>query len=254
MAMFWRGALVAALVTTVSACGGGGGDDEGASGTGLVPAAPPLGATLYADAAVLRPMVPGATWDYAGTDSSWVSYTNTVSQAAHAVGVTESSSNTFNFGPGSVHMALVNGEVVQLDATDKDGAYVELDDVVELRSPVVVNDQYVLFDERSEGTFDDADGDGVSEAAEMALYVRVIGLEDVQLAGLPTQQAVRVDQVLVARAVMSKTGLAQYLFTDTFSTWYAPSLGVVRRRQAFAGFSGGVVTSDERLTGWAGLP
>jgi hypothetical protein len=230
-----------------------GGDDKN-EGAGLVPAAPPIGVTLYSDATVLRPMVPGAIWQYEGVDSDGTGYSSTVSQAAQSVGVMESSSNAFNGGARGLHLAAVDGNVVQLDGLDASGGFVDYDDPVELRSPVRVNDQFVIFELHDEASLSDSDGDGVGESFDMAMYRRVIGLETVRLAGLADQQAVRVDTVLAARAVLSRTALVQPVFTETTSTWYAPSRGIVRQTRTFVGPTGGSLVTSENLTGWSGLP
>lgn len=253
MKTFWRAVSAAGLLAAISACGGGGGDGDD-SGTGLVPAAPALGATLYSDATVLRPMVDEAVWQYEGVDYDGASYANTVSQAAQTVGVMESATNAFNSGAGSVHLAVEGGSVVRRDATFSDGSVVALDDQVELRSPVRVNDQYVIFDQRDPDPQGDSDGDGVNDPFDMAMYRRVIGRENVQLPNLPDQQAVRVDTVVTARIVLSKTGTTQHVFTQTTSTWYAPSRGIARQQQTFLGPTGGAVRRTEQLTGWSGLP
>jgi hypothetical protein len=253
MTVYWRGAWAAAWVLGLAACGGGGSDSGADKGTGLVPPPPALGATLYADATVLRPLVPGATWQYEGTDSSGASHANTVTQASHAVvGVTETHTNYFNTGAFSVHLSAVNGSILQLDSTDQNGNFVDMADVIELRSPVRVNDQVVLVDKHIPDAYDDSDGDGRSEAADMALYARVIGTEELQVDG-QAQQAVRIDRVLVVRAVMSKTGMTQNVFTDTLSTWYVPSVGIVRRQDTFEMVGAGTLVSEEHLVGSSGL-
>lgn len=251
-----RTMLAAALLAGLLAgCGGGGGDD-GPDTSGLVPTVPALGATLYSDATVLRPLVPGASWQFAGTAPGSVAYTNTVTHAAAAVGVTESASNTFNGGATSVHVAAVDGNIVQPDPEDLDGDGVaDISNAIELRSPVRVNDQVVVFDRRMPGALDDVDGDGRAETFDLAVYSRVIGAEDVALDGLPTQHAVRVDHVVAGRVILSKDGQATPAITATQSVWYAEGLGIVRRRldaPALDGVSREV--TDERLTGWAGLP
>ena len=254
--MTWMAAaLVAAALT---ACGGGGdsGDDGGDDGTGLVPDAPALGATLAADATTLRPLVPGAVWQYAGTAPSGGTYDNTITHTAASPGVTESGTNTFDSGEGSVHVVALNGQILQPDPQDADGDGVaDISNFVELRSPVRVNDQIVAFDERIPGLVPDVDGDGQAEHFDLAIYSRVIGAEDVALEGLPTQHAVRVDHIVIGRVVLSKDGTRLPSLSSTQSVWYAPSLGIVRRRldaPSDDGLSRDV--TDERLTGWSGLP
>ena len=115
----WLAAVLAAAALT--ACGGGGGSDGGDEGTGLVPTPPALGATLAADATTLRPLVPGAVWQYAGTTASGAGYDNTVSHAAAATGVTETGTNTYASGEASVHVVALNGSILQPDPEDVDG-------------------------------------------------------------------------------------------------------------------------------------
>jgi hypothetical protein len=104
--------LIVALATALGGCGGGG----SGSGTpiptpipvpplavsGLVPAAPTMGATLYADAASLRVLRAGALWRYHGVEkpagelaADFNSYTNTVTDVASGSGVTESATHAF---------------------------------------------------------------------------------------------------------------------------------------------------------------
>jgi hypothetical protein len=251
---FWPCLLLALL----AACGGGDGDDgdSGSGNTGLVPAPQALGTTLFADATVLRPLVPGASWQYGGTAPGSVAYTSTVTQASATPGVSESSTNTFNRGASSVHVIAANGNILQPDPQDVDGdGIADIANAVELRSPVRVNDQIVAFDERTAGAVPDVDGDGVAEAFDLAIYSVVVGAEDVLLAGLPTQHAVRVDRVVAGRVVLSRNGQKLPTVSSTQSVWYAPSLGVVRRRLDAPSDDGlSRAVTDERLTGWDGLP
>lgn len=252
---WWAGVLTAAAL---AACGGGGGDDDGGGGdgTGLVPDAPVLGATLAADATTLRPLVPGAVWQYSGTNASGDAYENTVNHTAASPGVTESGTNTFDTGAGSVHVVEVDGQIVQPDPQDADGDGVaDISNVVELRSPVRVNDQIVALDERIPGLVPDVDGDGQAEYFDLAIYSRVIGAEDVALEGLPTQHAVRVDHIVIGRVVLSRDGTRLPSVSSTQSIWYAAELGIVRRRLDAPSDDGlSREVTDERLTGWSGLP
>lgn len=246
---------VMATTLLLAACGGGGGD-EGQTDSGLVPTPPALGATLYTDATAVRPLVPGATWQYRGTAPGNLAYVSTVTHASATPGVLESATNTFNQGAAGVHVAVVNGNVVQPDAEDIDGDGVnDIANAIELRSPIRVGDQIVFFDKRLPGAVQDVDLDGRPETLDFAVYSQVIGAEDVTLTGLPTQHAVRVDHVITFRFVLSKDNSTTPTYKTTQSIWYAPSLGVVRRRLDTP--AANLVDrdiSDERLTDWSGLP
>ena len=94
-----------------------------------------------------------------------------------------------------------------------------------------------------------------SRSSGLAIDSRVIGAEDVALEGLPTQHAVRVDHIVIGRVVLSKDGTRLPSVSSTQSIWYAEDLGIVRRRldaPSDDGLSRDV--TDERLTGWSGLP
>lgn len=251
-------ALVAVATLALTGCGGGGDDstDEDGDGTGLVPDAPALGATLFSDATVLRPMKAGARWNFAGTAADGGAYANVITQTSAPVGVTESSTNLLNLGAHSVHVVVVNGNIVQPDAVDVDGdGVLDLANMLELRSPVRVNDQYVAVDHQVPKALPDLDGDGIGEALDVAVYSRVIGTEDVVLDGLPVQRAVRIDRTGVTRVVMSKDGSKLPSITAITTTWYAPSVGIVRRRfDRPTDVGAGREITDERATGWAGLP
>lgn len=226
------GRLLAVLAAAaLVACGGGGDDEDTTQPSGLVPTPPTLGATLAAEAATLRPFAPGATWVYNG-NANGSSYTNTVTHTAATLGVDEHSTDLLNAGPASVHVALLNGNVVQPEPVDVDGdGAVDLANAIELRSPVRQGDQIVYFDRRLVGALNDADGDGRKESFDLAVYSQVIGQETVVLGGgLPPVVAVRVDNVTKGRLVLSAGGAAQPVLTATQSTWYAEDFGVVRRR------------------------
>ena len=105
--------VAAALLVMLVACGGGGGGGDagnasppanpgGSSATGLVPTAPLVGVTLFAEAGTLRPVRNEATWRYSGsatTNGVTQSYeTSTVQSAASAGSVTESTTNNSNDG------------------------------------------------------------------------------------------------------------------------------------------------------------
>ena len=84
-----------------------------------------------------------------------------------------------------MHLVVRGTSVIQPDAIDADGDGInDIDDVIELRSPVQVNDQYTAFDRRIVGALPDADGDGMAETLDLASYSRVIGTETVTPVGL----------------------------------------------------------------------
>jgi hypothetical protein len=252
----FRGVLAMLSLAALAACGGGGSDSGGGpDSSGLVPAPPALGMTLFTDATVLRPLVPGARWSYGGLTPSGAAYANSVSQAALPEGVLESSSNTLAAGSNAVHLVARDQGIVQPDAIDVDGDGVtDIGNVIELRAPVRVNDQYVAFDRHLPGTVPDADGDGQAETLDLAIYSRVIGVENVLPTGLDAISAVRVDRVVVARITLSKTGIASPAVKATQSVWYGEGIGIVRQHldaPADDGLSRAV--TDETITGWTGL-
>lgn len=253
----WRVlALAAAATMALAGCGGSDTGDDDSGPTGLVPTAPALGATLFNDATVLRPLVAGASWQYAGIAPDGDSYTNVITHTSASPGVTETGTNTFDGGSSHVHVTVVNGNIIQPDPIDANGDGInDFANLIELRSPVRVNDQIVAIDQRLSNMVPDIDGDGHAEALDLATYSRVIGTEDVDLNGPPTQHAVRIDRITAARVVLSKDGQKLPTVTSTQTVWYAPSIGVVRRRMDQPSESGiGRDVTDERLTAWAGLP
>jgi hypothetical protein len=227
--------LLAAMALSACGGGGGGGEPEDPPQTsGLVPAAQPLGATLAAQAATLQPLVPGASWTYAGAyfvaPGLSMDYENVVTHAAAPRGVTEAASNAFHLGPSETALGVVGGSLVQTGPVDFDSnGTVDATDPIMLRSPVRQNDQIVHMDFRAL-TEADADGDGKKDSLAWAMYSRVVGSESLSLGGsLGTVTAVRVDLVSTGRMVLT-SGAVWPTGTTTLSIWYAPSLGAVRRR------------------------
>lgn len=256
--------LVAAVV---SACGGGGGgagapSDPGSSGaTGLVPTAPAVGATLYADAASLRPLIEGARWQYRGVEkaadgSISVRYTASVSQKSVGGSLQETESQVFMDSDDTTAIALSGGSIV---SQIKDPLGVGSSEVVamtELRSPVRVNDQYTLFERSDVPTGVDVDADGKADVADFAAYSRVIGNESVELPELArTVTAVKVETTALVRVKKSSTGETLPVSRLVQAQWYVAGVGVVRRTLSALSTTGsaGPLEYDEILFSWDGV-
>jgi len=257
------------IAVAVAGCGGGGGgggastSGEPAVTSGLVPVAPTLGATLYADAAPLRVLRAGAVWTYRGIDkpagesaSEFKAYTNTVSHTAAGNGIVEQGTQPFNSDPESNPIRYEGGSYIstnQIAFSDKTPA--QTINVIELRSPVKVNDQYVSLDKHIADSGVDLDGDKVNDAIDVAVYSTVIGEEAVDLPNRRQVKAVRVDMHLRMRASLSKTGTTSPVYDAVQSTWYAPGVGVVKTRvdepNHMASLPNHVVT--ETLENWDGV-
>ena len=278
---FW---LIALMATTLGGCGGGG--SGGGSGSasipaqapapspvpiqpapavtsGLVPAAPALGATLYANAASLRVMRPGALWTYHGVEkpagesaTDFNYYTNTVTQVANGSAVTEIGSHPFNDAGESDPVrfeggAYISTNLLMLAANIPAQAV----DIVELRSPVRINDQYVSLDKRIADSGKDFDGDKVNEALDVAVYSTVIGEEIIDLPNRRQVKAVRVDMNFHVRVKYSKTGTDSPIYEAKQSTWYAPGIGIVKSRIEAPNDTDGLPNrvATEILENWDGL-
>jgi hypothetical protein len=232
-----RRAAVCVAFVCLAACGGGGsGGNGGGAGpqtTGLVPVASALGATLHADASVLRVLRPGSVWTYRGVDLPDASgnqstvYENLVTHAAAAVGVNEAGSNYFNAGTDVTPVRVEAGTVLQridLTALGADGPF----DAIELRSPVRVSDQYTIFDRRIPDALADIDGDNKPETLDVAMWSRVIGEETVELLQRPGLRAVRVETTLLARARLSRNADFTETVRSTNNVWYSAGVGIVK--------------------------
>lgn len=275
--------LIVALVTALGGCGGGGSASR-ASGTtqapgptatspsipsppptasGLIPAAPTPGATLYADAASLRVLRAGAVWSYHGVEkpsgelgTDFNPYTNTVTHAGSGSGVMESGTHPFNDEAESNPIRYAGGAYISTNQVAfSANTPAQAVDVIELRSPVKVNDQYVSIDKHIADSGADLDGDKVNEALDVAVFSTVIGEETIDLPNRRQVKAVHVDTRLRARATFSKTGTVSPVYESLQSTWYAPGIGIVKSRleepNATANLPNRVVT--ELLENWDGL-
>jgi hypothetical protein len=269
--------LAVTLLAALSGCGGGGG--SGASGpagdtifldlpTGLVPPPPQQGATLYADAATLRVPRAGASWTYSGViqpqgvsgdPSQNIIFTDTVTHETRLSGVKESRSNLRNAGPGSWgQLNFANGTYTLGRLLWVVGNKLSLDIfVTELRSPVVVNDQYVSLDRHIVNGGADFDSDNINDAVDVVMYSRVVGEELVELPNGNQIKAVRVDLTTRIHLIGSKTQTVIENIEQIESNWYAPGLGVVKTRWTEPNRNDGIVRNGimtETLLSWDGLP
>jgi hypothetical protein len=255
-------ALLPALVCglLLAACGGGGGGtsepDSGppAIGTGLVPAAPTPGATLYDDAMVLRPLQDGAVWAYRGVRTSAglaTPYAASRSLAAQGAGFIEAT-YIDNGEPSQLGVRVSGDRIVITESLTglPSTGQLEYD---ELSSPVRINQQTVLLDRAAVDIGEDLDGDRTNDTADIAGYRRVIGNEDVALPELSRSVlALRVDTTLLLRVRLSSQPAPEAVLSVLVSTWYAPGIGIVREQVIEPGV-GNVPsqTSDERLQYWS---
>jgi hypothetical protein len=258
----------AGLALVLAGCGGGGGGGDsptgsgsGATPSGLVPAAPTVGATFYTDAGTLRPLQTGASWNYRGTAAAYtgatpVAYQTTTTQTAVSPGgATENTSNSGNTGADTLTVSVTAGQVVQPQSIDFTGKGTpQVVNFIELRSPVRAGDQYVSLDQHYTDTAIDADGDGKPDALDVAVYSRVVGMETLSLPNLPALRAVRVDTFVASRVTYSSTGLNSPIVAATLQTWYVPGIGIVRQASSQPTASGSdVETTDEQIISWDGI-
>ncbi len=250
------------LTCGLLSCGGGGGADKPSGpGPSLIPAPPPAGEVLYDDASSLRPLVAGAIYTYRGTDraselSSPAIFTNTVVQAAASHNeVLESATDSFNEGADAAIALLHDGSVISRQNVDLTGSgAVQVMDLLELRSPVRLSDQYTVLERHLPGAVSDADGDGTPEAADLAAYRRVVGNEVVSLPNLPAMTALRVDYVTLVRLRLSADGRLGPVVQLVLSTWYARGIGIIQQR--FVLPNGSELSHriiEERLLSWDGI-
>ena len=246
--------LTAFLVTLLAACGGGGGGSSNgllpSTGTGFIPAPGALGATLYARGTDVRPVRAGAKWVYHRNDFAFggdLDYTNT-SVAGSGGQVLETTSDDPTH-PTTVTVD-VDGSVRISAPVSLDGTTVFTVSGFELRSPVRVNDQYVLYDGNVPNI--DADGDGKSDLVEFAFWRVVVGNESVDLPNRPAAtSALRVDSFVVVKVTPS-AGAAAVQVSSSTSAWYEPGVGIVRQTIASSSPSR-ALDADDVLTGWDGV-
>lgn len=244
-------------------CGGGGGagsagslpgGGSGGSSTGLVPAPGVLGAVLYAKATDIRPVVAGAEWSYHTHDYTGGGPGQLTTRATSTIpdGVIEVDSDNPS-EPTSVTVDPSSSSVsISAKVSLSQGGQPLQISGFELRSPVRINDQYVLLDTHASNSGIDVDGDGKPDEVDIAMWRVVQGQETVTLpaaaAGLPS---VRVDTFLVARFTPSHGGSA-ITITGRTSTWYAPGLGAIRNA-THSTQSGRAYDQEAWLTGYDGV-
>ena len=243
----WRGALAAAMVIVVSACGGGGGGEGGVANPGgqppgsplptsLMPAAPVPGETLFADATVLRPLLPDAIWRYRGVQTQanvalpTVYDTSTHHLSAGAGRVFETATNVGNLGADQVTLRVESGTVTADEGLDLAPGSRIVIPRTELKSPVRAGEQYNIYDRRIEDIGADIDGDKRNDALDIAVYARVVGLETVALPSLPSVRAVRVDTTLLTRVRGSVTNTWTDVTRIETKSWYAEGIGLVQQQ------------------------
>jgi hypothetical protein len=258
------------IAAVMSACGGGGGGGgspadtaSGSQGTGLVPTAPLAGATLYANAADLRPLINGARWLYRGVEkaadgSAGVRYTASVSQESVAGSLQENETQVFlDHDSDNVAAIALNGGSIVVQIKDPLGVgSSEVVAITELRSPVRTNDQYTQFERSNVQTDSDVDGDGKADLADVAIYSRVIGNESVELPELArTLTAVKVETTALLRMKKSSDGATLPVSTVVQAQWYVAGVGVVRRTLSAVSTTGTLapLAYDEVLYSWDGV-
>lgn len=256
-----RGFGLALAAASISSCGGGGGGGGSSGGggtgtTGFVPTPPVQGATLYSDAALLRPMRAGALWVYRGVQaSSSVSYASYTRHSAAGSGFTETVFTELG-GAGSSdrNVELAGGAVTVRESVAGLPGTTAVS-YTELRSPVRVNDQITLLDQLNVALDEDLEGDGRSDRADIGAFSRVVGNEDVSLPEIGrTLTALRVDTTATVRLHLSSRGSPETPLTIVSSTWYAPGIGIVRQASSQPSASGvGAPDTDERLQYWDGV-
>jgi hypothetical protein len=253
--------LALCVAAALAACGGGGGGGDSSGTTGLVPTdLPTAGATLYADATVLRPLVAGARWTYQGTMqlnleplATSEAYVDVITHTKDSTGVRETADNLDNAGSTEQRVYHEAGSVRNVADVDLGNGISLPVDTLELRSPVRVNDQYTVFDQRLK-TGTDFDEDGVNDAVELGVYSRVVGQVLKDVGALHQASVVTVSTTYRMRAKFSKSGNYSDVVTLAQTTEYVSGLGVVLRRFDAPGAEEGLRDlTTETLVGWDGI-
>jgi hypothetical protein len=265
---------MAFMLSCLVACGGGSGSGSGAASgggpvvepppatSGLVPAAGAVGVVVEADAGTLRVLRPGASWIYAGqvyasgVGGAAQGYSNTVSHASAAVGVTETSTDALHEGVSSENVQVAAGIVKSpVQVQPLPNAAVEQIDAIELRSPVRVGDQYTLYDRRFADGGVDLDGDRINEALDIAVWTKVVGTEVINLPQRLGVNSIRVDTTLARRIRYSVTGGYSKVTQLVQRVWYAKGIGIVQTEFDQPHDTNAALRhiTRERLDSWNGL-
>ncbi len=197
--------LIVTLVTLLSGCGGGGGGSGSGSGSGTsgtMPAKPAgtgTGAcrqrtrscgTSGRRHAVCKRGIPARFACRRGLElprgrearrelaTDFNPYTNTITHVASSSGVTESGTHPFNEEGESNPIRFEGGAYISTNQIAfSANTPAQAVDLIELRSPVKVNDQYASIDKHIADSGADFDDDKVNDALDIALYSTVIGEE-----------------------------------------------------------------------------
>lgn len=243
--------LALAVGLLLGGCGGraGGGGPTVVDTVASAPTAPPVssgllpapwapGAVLYQDAAPLRMLRDGAAWTYRGIAQRGDAagppvqfYSNTVT-VAHSGGVwTESADNAYmNLIDAAGTVTVERGQYQHTESVLINHIQVASGALVELSSPVRQNEQFVAIDRKGVPAGSDADGDGVNDKVDIAVWSRVFGKETFDLPNRRAVESVRVDMTTRVRIVLSRGDVATPVQELVSSVWYAPGLGIVRKR------------------------
>ncbi|KQQ93667.1 hypothetical protein [Massilia sp. Leaf139] len=239
-------ALVIGL--SMAGCGGGGGDAAPRFATvpelpalppsGLVTAPGSTGPILFADAGPLRVLRHNAAWTYRGVEQRGDPaatrpevYTNTVTMTESGGVFSEAVGNRYmdgldGFGP----LRFEDGRYTHTENIAINGNHVASGTFVELSSPVRQNEQFVAIDRKGIPLTDDFDGDGTKDKVNIAAWTRVIGKEMFDLPNRRGVETVRVDLTIRVQIVLSRGNVVAPIEEGVKSFWYAPGLGIVKRR------------------------
>ncbi|MBN8489662.1 MAG: hypothetical protein J0M20_18265 [Burkholderiales bacterium] len=230
----------AALGAAVVACGGGGGGSDPVTPpsdtpSGLLPTAPVIGATLHDDATVLRPLRDGTVSVYRGRtieSGATTEYENTVTQSVSGTRLLDQASNDLGQGPATADPVVVaNGRVTMSTSMPwTDGGPQNPFELVLLSSPVRLSERHVALDKRFTDIGVDLDGDKVNDQMDVAIWTLVKSEDTLTLPQRSGVKAVRVDTEIRLRARYSRDGSTSDVLSATSSEWYAPGLGLVRRK------------------------